>query len=90
MQISSPSWFVRADQLCDTETVRILDELLHGNTVQGQCFVLLIVTNAKDESPVDSDSSKGRKTIQNERLKNMRPADIIWYICMALYDIYGI
>ena len=56
MQISSPSWFVGAYQLCDTEIVRILDELLHRNTVQGQCSVLLIVKNAKDESPVDSNS----------------------------------
>ena len=77
MQISSPSWFVGADQLCDTEIVRILDELPHGNTVQGQCSVLLIVTNAKDESPVDSNSSKSRKTIQNERLRNTWPADIM-------------
>ena len=77
MQISSPSWFVGADQFCDTEIVRFLDKLPHKNTGQVQCSVLLIVTNAKDESPVDSDSSKGRKTVQNERLKNMQPAHIV-------------
>jgi len=60
-----------------TEIVRVLDGILHGNTVQGQCSVLLIVTNDKDESSVDSDNSKSRKNIKTEELKNMQPTDII-------------
>ena len=61
MLISSPSWFVEADQLGDTEVMRILDKLLHRNTVQGQYSVLLIVTDAKDVSSINQSINQSIK-----------------------------